>query len=176
MTITEIVDGILDREREGLPPYLSTHDAGGRTSWGISERAHPEAWANGPPSKGVARRIYEAQYVMPFDSLIGRVSERVREALVDDGVLRGVPDAIKRFQVVIGQMAGAHVDVDGIIGPQTRAMAAMLDQRTLLVQYTCERAIRLTRLVQRRPADLVNLTGWIVRILSFLPEMQQGDR
>lgn len=37
-------------------------DPGGETIYGISRRAHPEAWKNGPPSKEHAARIYREEY------------------------------------------------------------------------------------------------------------------
>ena len=165
MTIDEILDDLLVREGPGVPPtYQSKNDAGGRTSWGISERAHPEAWQTGPPTYLHARALLEQQYAAPFRILntVG-LDDRLRAALIDDAVMSGVDAAIKRWQFVLG------VAMDGVIGPLTLRRAEILNQGDLLKRYVVERAIRITRLVQRRPADLTNLTGWIVRILSFLP-------
>ena len=164
MTTDQILDVILDREQEGTPPYLSKDDAGGRTSWGISERAHPAEWQPGPPTKARARVLYTEQYVKPFDILItGEIDDRIRVALIDDAVMSGVISAKKRFQYVLG------VSLDGVLGSKTLARARILAPDYLLKQYVIERAIRITRLVERRPSDLTNLTGWITRILSFLP-------
>lgn len=161
MTTNDIIDGILDREKEGTPPYLAPNDAGGRTTWGISEKAHPELWKNGHiPSKDEARLVYYRQYVAPMNWIDDMP---LRVALVDDGVLSGVDAAIKRFQWVLG------VPLDGVIGPVTLAAVKKFESRDLLKKYVVERAVRITRLVERRPSDLTNLTGWIVRILSFLP-------
>lgn len=166
MNIRAIIDGVLDREQEGTPPYLAKGDAGLRTSWGISERAHPEAWVHGPPTRAQAFAIYLNFYVTPLDPLVPFVPEAFIAALVDDAVLSGgnLMTAVKRLQAVLGQT------IDGILGPQTiRALhESVLTQ--VLQRYVVERAVRITRLVQRRPTDLINLTGWIVRILSFLPE------
>lgn len=159
-TFDLILDGVLLREGPGKPPYLTTHDAGGRTAWGIAERWHPEAWRNGPPTYVEARAIYEREYVAPFRALR---PGPIAAALIDDAVLSGgAIVAIKRLQHVLG------VPKDGIIGPVTLGALTHRDERAVLTQYTVERAIRITRLVQRRPADLVNLTGWITRILGFL--------
>lgn len=160
MQTEDIITGILEREQQGKPPWTSPSDAGGRTSWGISERAHPEAWANGPPSRAEAATIYRAEYVAPFFSV---PHEALRVALVDDGVMSGVAAATKRLQTVLG------VDADGVLGPRTIAAIAARPPLELLKAYVVERAVRITRLVQRRPSDLPNLTGWITRILSFLP-------
>lgn len=169
MTAEEIIEGILEREGPGAPPYWRPGDAGGRTAFGISERAHPEAWLDGPPSRETARAIYRAVYVAPFDSLVGRVGEPLRVALIDDAVMSGVVTVIKRLQVVLGGLTANGIKIDGILGPNTREAAAKQDQSVLLTRYTIERVIRLTRIVQRRPTDLVNLTGWVTRALLFLP-------
>ena len=39
-----------------------SRDPGGRTAYGISEKAHPEAWADGPPSLEEALKIYHDDY------------------------------------------------------------------------------------------------------------------
>lgn len=162
MTEQQILDGILDREREGTPPYVRAGDAGGRTSWGISERAHPEAWQPGPPTRTEASAIYARTYLAPWNPLRA-VAPLLVVACVDDSVLSGVDAAIKRLQWVAG------VPLDGRIGPLTVRAVQGWSERALLKRYTVERAVRVTRLVQRRPSDLVNLTGWVARILSFLP-------
>jgi len=165
MTVHDIIDGLLEREGEGTPPYHHPHDQGGRTSWGISERAHPDAWQPGPPTKDEAREIYWREYVAPFNALATYgADDRIRVVLVDDAVLSGLSAAIKRMQVVLGGLR-----IDGIFGPLTTAAVLAADPDDLLKRFTVERAIRITRLVQRRPSDLVFLTGWITRILRFLP-------
>lgn len=162
-SVDEIINGILEREKEGTPPdYLAPGDAGGRTTWGISERAHPEAWRNGPPTKQEARMIYYTDYVSPWVLLRG-INEPLTIACIDDGVMSGVETAVKRLQYVLG------VPMDGKLGPVTLRAVQGQQPAELLKRYVVERAVRITRLVQRRPSDLVNLTGWITRILSFLP-------
>ena len=169
MNVNKILDDLLIREGPGDPAkgYLSKNDAGGRTNWGISERAHPEEWIHGPPTKERARQVFLTEYVQPFFGLASVISDRLIDALIDDGVMRGVDAAIKRFQWVLG------VPPDGDIGPITIAAAKAYpgNGNTLLQRYVVERVIRITRLVQQRPTDLTNLTGWVDRILKFLPEV-----
>ncbi len=160
MTDAEIIEGILLREGPGVPPYLAKDDAGGRTSWGISERSYPQEWVNGPPSKERARAIYEKIYVEPFEDL-RQIDEPLRVCCIDDAVMSGVNAAIKRLQHVL------NVPMDGKLGSMT--VRAALVQGEVLKKYVVERAVRITRLVERRPSDLTNLTGWITRILGFLP-------
>lgn len=163
MTVDTIIDGILEREQENGPDYLSPDDSGGRTTWGISEKSFPEEWLHGPPTKARARVIYHSIFVPPFDVLTGHIDDRIRVALIDDAVMSGPDAAIKRFQTVLG------VARDGIIGPATLAVAMAQDGNQLLKRYVVERAFRICRLVQARPKDLTNLAGWIDRILKFLP-------
>jgi len=165
MTIDEILDGVLEREGEGTPPYADPHDRGGRTRWGISERANPDAWMHGPPSREMARSIYTRRYVSPFESLraVG-VDERVRVALIDDAVLSGPKTAIKALQRVLG------VTVDGVIGPET--VSAVLKEngagQWLLTRLVQDRAHRLARIVERDPSQAVYIVGWIDRALGHL--------
>lgn len=164
MTPDQIVDGLLDREGEGKPPYLEKDDAGGRTSWGISERAHPEAWVNGPPSRDQAKAIYFAIYIKPFSS-IGFYNPSLMVVLVDDAVMSGVDAAIKRLQAVL------KVKIDGELGYLTIQALRLWTTQNLVQAFVVERVIRITRLVERRPSDLTNLTGWVTRILTFLPKV-----
>lgn len=171
MTADEIIDGILQREGEGKPPWLAKDDLGGRTSWGISERAHPEMWRNGPPSRAQARALYLAMYVKPFDWLIG-IHEDLRVAMIDDGVMSGgvLPGrdgslmATKRLQAVLG------VPIDGKVGPVTIAAVRSMSMRELLQKYCVERVLRLARLVVGNRAQATNLVGWLSRALLFLPK------
>jgi lysozyme family protein len=164
MNVNTIIEGILDREKEGTPPYLAKDDAGGRTSWGISERTHPEAWRPGPPTRDQARSIYLSVYVKPFFALQGVAGDALIVALVDDAVTSGVEESIRGLQISLG------VTADGRLGPATLAAFRGRVQTTLLKQVVVARAIRLARIVQHRPSDLTNLVGWLSRVLSFLPE------
>jgi len=164
VTVNELIDGILQREGPGVPPYLAKDDKGGRTSWGISERTHPDAWVNGPPSRAAAFLIYQTEYFEPFRKLwSGGLDNRIVACLVDDAVMRGVSDAIKRFQWVL------HEALDGIIGPNTTRTAISWPPSRLLKAYVIERAVRLARVVERDHTQATNVVGWIRRALSFLP-------
>jgi lysozyme family protein len=88
----------------------------------------------------------------------------VVECLVDDAVMRGVPDTIKRFQAVLG-----FLPPDGILGPKTVTAALAFNATVLLKKYVVERCVRLCRLVERDPTQATNITGWITRVLGFLP-------
>jgi lysozyme family protein len=169
MTLDQILDGILDREGDAV---ITNHraDRGGRTRYGISERAHPAAWNPGPPTREQARAIYTTVYVAPFDALFGRVDDRIRVALIDDAVLSGVKPAIRRLQHVL-----QVVPLDGVLGPLTVAACLRQPSAAFLQRLVVARALGLCRVVQTRPANLVFLTGWIARTLTFLPQSPPYD-
>jgi lysozyme family protein len=163
MTIDDVIDGVLAQEGEGAPPYSDPVDVGGRTRWGISERAHPDAWKTGPPTQEMARQIYARQYVAPFDGLRDvNIDERVRVALIDDAVLSGVKTSIRNLQRVLG------VTVDGWLGPETISGAIRVEPQWLLIRLVQGRAVRIARIVQQNPTQLKYLVGWLSRALEML--------
>lgn len=165
MTDDDIIDGVLAREKEGdaAQGYLVAGDAGGRTSWGISERWHPELWNPGPPTREQARVCYFEAYVAPFDGLkaaSGRL-EGLRVQLVDFGVLSGVQTATMALQRVL------DVAVDGQLGAVTlaaldRAAARHVNNELVLERIKLEEAD-----IARRPSDRGFEHGWMTRALAF---------
>lgn len=162
MTPDEIIDGILEREGEGVPPYTDPADAGGRTSWGIAEKSHPEAWQPGPPTRLEARAIYADAYLRPFDVLRGSASSALLAVIVDDAVLSGVNTAKMRLQKV------ARVAVDSVLGPRTIGVVRMMNQDFLIKEYVKDRTVFLVRTAIADPKNLKWLAGWVTRSLSFL--------
>lgn len=65
------------------------NDPGGRTMYGISERAHPEAWKNGPPTKDDAKEIYVRHYWIPLE--LDRLDNHFAILVMDTAVNVGVP-------------------------------------------------------------------------------------
>lgn len=170
MTVDEILDGILDREGEGAPPYITPGDRGGRTSWGISERAHPAAWRHGPPTREAAKAIYLEYYVRPFEFVS---YEPLRIQLIDFAVTSGVPRTVFHLQQTLGLPA------DGQFGPNTRRSLMHVPKIDSLNTY--ESVLRLVNnaLVAARLKLIDTLTDqeksqktfeetWESRALSFL--------
>lgn len=164
MNTNKIINDILDREGQGTPPFLTKGDAGGRTSWGMSEKAHPELWKPGPPTRDQAFATLQHVYVMPFFGLQGVAGDNLIAALVDAATMSGVDEATKHLQLVLGLVA------DGIIGKATVCAVKTQPQGKLLQLYVRDRTLFLCRLVENQPSDLVNLVGWVTRTLLFLPE------
>ena len=82
--------------------------------------------------------------------------------VIDDAVLSGPSLAVKDLQRTLDT-----VSVDGIIGPQTLAAIATHDVEALGRRLAVTRTLRLARHVQSHPDQLVFLTGWLTRTLSF---------
>ena len=159
LTTNQIVEGILEREGENGPDFLTPGDRGGRTSWGISERAHPEAWHNGPPSKDEARVIYFKTYVGPF---LDVAPPDVRNQLVDFAVTSGVKTAIYYLQRTLG------VTPDGYIGQKTRAALVGVDSRLLNNALVAARLKFIDTLTDTEKSQKQFEEGWESRALSFL--------
>jgi lysozyme family protein len=152
-----IIDDVLKREGK---PTNDPRDAGGRTAYGLSERANPDLWATGAPTEEQARARYQQRYIdQPGFAKVADLA--LRAFLIDYGVMSGPALAIQRLQEVLG------VAQDGILGPQT--LTALTTQRpAAILNLLIDRRIpALVRIVERDPSQLAFLRGWITRTLSF---------
>lgn len=166
MTADQILEQLLEREKAGSPPYLSLNDLGGRTSWGISERSHPEAWTHGPPTRGAAKLIFQTEYVSPWNWV---PYDPLRIQLIDISVLSGYGRAAKLLQATLG------VEEDGVVGRLTRAELAYVLQavpeaygrlvNNALVAFHLKYIDALT---DQQIKQRVNEEGWENRALLFL--------
>lgn len=157
-------------QREG---HYSNHpdDPGGRTQWGISAAAFPEAWAHGPPTQEDAAEIYtQVFYTRPGLDKIPDL--HLREQVFDFGVNAGVKVAMTALQRVVGAAE------DGRLGPETLSRIAQYPAGTLFglpipgtvalnLAYEAARSTYYSRLVQRRSSLLPFLSGWLARAAAF---------
>lgn len=153
----DLIDEIIQREG-GSKATDDKSDKGGRTQYGISERANPEAWKDGKVDYEEARKIYYRKYLKPFEGLEDYLFYR---QLVDFGVTSGPRLAIQKLQEILG------VEVDGIIGPNTIKKVSEFPGN-LGNQLVASRIRMIGRLVQRDPSQLKFLSGWLNRALEFL--------
>jgi lysozyme family protein len=160
-TTKDIVDDVMRRE-DRTGSGIVTVDAGGRTQYGISERANPEAWIDGKVTEEEAREIYERKYVRaPKFDLIP--DEQLRAHLVDFGVNSGPMIAIMKLQTIIG------ADVDGVIGPDTLGRLSQIPIEQVRTQLVVARLKLVGRVVTKDPRNqLKMLNGWIARACEFL--------
>lgn len=159
--IQKIIDAIIFAETGGDPNGGYTndpHDAGGRTIWGISERANPDLWANGPPTREQAVGAYISRYVKPFHGL----EEHLAFAqMVDWGVTSGPRFVIQTVQRLV------RAESDGYIGQETLSRVSEVPEVELNNLLVVEHVKIIGRLVQRRPYDLKYLSGWLNRALLW---------
>lgn len=167
--MTDFIDEIIEREG-GEKETNDPADSGGRTKFGISENAHPEAWADGDVDRQEAREIYRRVYVLAekFDKL----PESLMHQVVDFGVPSGADKAARLLQQVLG------VKVDGDIGPKTLAAIENFPEGKLFgttvpgivmlnLAFRDARIMRYATIAKVRPKDLKFLLGWIKRAQEF---------
>jgi lysozyme family protein len=155
-----IIEQVIDREGRGKVTNRAS-DPGGLTYEGISQRANPDLFVNGLPTEAQVRQRYLDRYVVGpgFD----RVPDlKVRALLVDWGVNSGPMIAIAALQRVVG------VPADGVLGPATLEAAAQRPPEELVKKLVAERVKMIGRLVQQRPSQIGDLSGWLNRALEFL--------
>ena len=130
-------------------------DPGGKTRWGISQRAYPFLDLSTLTREG-AIALYRRDAWTPIrgDALPEAIAFQVLDAAVNHGVLR----AVGALQQALG------VRVDGVVGPLTRAAAADADPVTLILAYN---AARLDFYVRLRTFPTFG-RGWTRRIAANL--------
>lgn len=142
------------------PPSANPLDAGGRTAFGISERANPQAWQHGAPTEEAARAIYMQKYVLGphFDLL----PLPLQTQMVDYGVNSGPYIATSKLQAIL------RVPIDGKVGPATLAALAQTDGRIVNNALVAARVRMIGNLVHTKPSQVTFLNGWLDRALQFL--------
>lgn len=154
----DIITDVIRREGSSTN---DPNDRGRRTSFGISERANPAAWADGNVTEEEARAIYEAKYLVGpgWNKL---KNEKLRATCVDWSVTSGPQLVIMALQGVV------ETTPDGILGPLTVVAVNAADARLVNNQMVAAHVKMIGRLVQKRPEQLKFLSGWLARALDFL--------
>ena len=145
MTDDQIIDGILKHEGGFVDHPL---DRGGPTNFGITHATLSRWRKRDVTVEDVrtmtvdeARDIYHALYVAPFDGVDQAIKPQVVDIAVNSGVARA---------------------------RQLLAKAMQQSTRPVGIQLVIERLENYARIVQANPSQLVFLTGWIRRAVSFL--------
>jgi len=164
-TVDEILDAVL--KAEGWPEYTEhPNDRGGPTKGGITLRAL-ESWKGKPCTRRdlklftrkKALQLLTQRYVNQ-NGIQLLLDDPIAPQLVDNAILSGPRLAVKDLQQVLG------IPADGVIGPQT--LAAYQKRPNIRNKFASARALRLARHVKKHPDQLVFLTGWLTRCLSFI--------
>ena len=160
--LDDIISGVIEREG-GAKATNDPNDPGGRTQYGISERANPDLWADGKVTEDEARERYLAKYVVyPKYHTIPPSHPATQEQLIDWGVNSGPNIATQELQKILG------TDQDGDLGPVTLKLLLGVDDRTLNNLLVAARVKMIARVVQRNPSQVKWLGGLLNRALSFL--------
>jgi lysozyme family protein len=166
----DIIDEIIEAEG-GDKETNDPADSGGRTKYGISERAHPEAWADGTVTYPEARGIYEQVYILAERFNLIK-DQTLFHQVVDFGVISGANTAARLLQQVVG------VTVDGIIGEKTlqaiesypagKLFGVEVPGSVLLnLAFRDARVTHYATIAKRRPKDLKFILGWLRRAFEF---------
>lgn len=169
--VDELLDEVIAREG-GFVNHPA--DRGGPTKFGITQRTLSE-WLGRPATadevrtldEETAREIYVALYLARprIDTLPPEIVPQVFDMAVNHGPRR----AVRILQEVLG-LAGWAVDVDGVVGPQTRkaAFEAQAEMGPFLTNAIADqRANFYRRLAAADPSQRVFLQGWLARADAF---------
>jgi|SRR5438270_998913 len=143
-----------------------THDAGGRTRFGIAQKFHPdlpEEFFTGPKEEALA----EAEQIMETDywnvlHLSEVESQDVANKLHDMAVNMGVHQAGVYAQRAVNSQL-LLLNEDGNIGPKTLAAINAIDPQVyygLLCQFS---AWHYRHIAANNPSQAENLNGWLKR-------------
>lgn len=166
------VDALIDRllVREG--GYVNhSADRGGPTNFGVTQ-ATLSAWRERPVTaadvqamgKDEARAIYRDRYFIKpgFDAV---QDPELQELLFDYAVNSGPGAAAKGLQAALKAMGLYAGEIDGGIGPQTKAAVRSCNNIPELYYRTkCERYELFLRFIGHDPAQAVFATGWANRM------------
>ena len=157
-TIEDIITDIIRREG---PTTNDPTDLGGRTTFGISERANTDLWADDVVTEAEARERYMKRYVQwpGFDKI---TDLHLRTQLIDYGVNSGPGIAIMKLQEIVG------ADIDGDLGPQTLAAVNKMPSDDINDSLVILRVKMIGKIVTKNPSQLRFLNGWLDRALQFL--------
>lgn len=131
------------------------YDRGGKTKYGISQKAHPDIDIENLTPKQ-AREIYKKEY---FDNTgASKLPLPLAMQVFDYAVNSGQGRAVKDLQKVIG------VKPDGIIGDKTLDALSKSNQDEILTKYIAARGQNYQRIIQNDPTQERFKEGWYNRL------------
>jgi lysozyme family protein len=182
MTLLEALDRVVAVEAGFVDDPV---DHGGPTKFGITIRWLSDVLGRTVTRDEIAaltrdqaiiyyRRWTEASLAWVFVPCVagaGPVVDPLAMAVLDASVHHGIDRAVRLLQLALA------VKVDGVVGPKTRAALEALapDRRLrLAVRMSTERMRFMARLVERNPAQLRFLEGWLDRAADLIDEFVGG--
>jgi lysozyme family protein len=137
-------------------------DPGGVTNFGLSQRSYPEldiAALTIAEAEAIYRRDWWNQYGL------GTMPDPVGAKTFDTIVNMGASGGFRVLQQALRSI-GQDVDIDGILGPQTRGAVAAADPARLLPAQCLVQAAHYEAIVAQHHALQKYLRGWIRRARS----------
>lgn len=135
-------------------------DLGGRTDFGITQKFHPQEWADGKVTEAEARGVYARDY---WDA--GRCGELPlpQGLLLFDLLIQHPPAVAARlWQQVLGGLK-----VDGDIGDKTVAAGRAAQLPDLVERYFPRRSVHYLDIARANTSQLVFLQGWMLRLFKL---------
>ena len=168
-----VFDFIIEEETGGDPNggYNDRPaDSGGPTKWGISQAAYPSLDI-ASLTKEQALNLYRRDYW--YEIKADKINAyEVQLSLVDFAVNFGVKRAVVALQNEV------TTKVDRIVGPVTIGLTNSAIEwrgaKPLAMALLDRRVRRYSRLVRRRPSQLVFLTGWWRRTVRLAAAIERG--
>lgn len=131
------------------------NDPGGETKWGISKRAYPNLIIK-ELTREDAYNIYKRDFWNKLE--LDKLSNSITFQLFDFAVNSGIETSIRYFQRAVG------VADDGFFGDISKAAAAKMNNRDIIMKLNAERLEYMTKL-KNWPE---NSKGWANRIAQNL--------
>ena len=161
-------------DHEGRTITNDPRDPGGQTCWGISRRYHPR-WPGwrlvdaGTTSGTDLALAVSTFYREMYGALWSAIPERAREVTVDTAVHMGAVYAVQCLQDALNRLAASeYVDVDGQLGPQTKAALQTIDPSALAFAMCAIRVVEYNRRARRDKSKHVFLSGWLNRVSDLM--------
>jgi len=138
-------------------------DRGGKTKFGISQRAHPDVDI-ASLTREEAIELYWHRYwsVRPY----GELPHDLALKTFDLAINMGERPAVRCLQRALLAAAGTRVTVDGLLGPQTCGAASAIDSKIVLAALRSEAAGEYRLITARDGSQVRFLRGWLERAYS----------
>lgn len=143
-----------------------TTDRGGRTRFGIAEKYHPHLDATfytcpSLQALSMAQQVYKAEYAAPLR--LGDINaQAIANKLLDIGVNCGLGVAARMAQTGVSTL-GAHVEIDGKLGPSSIAAINQVDPAKLMGQLIVLSQEYYRMVAAKVSASPNEIASWLTR-------------
>lgn len=146
-------------EEGGANGELIPNDKGGYTKFGISSANNPDVDVQNLTLEG-AKDIYKKRYWHPCHC--DELPSPLAIAIFDGAVNQGVGGTIRALQLALG-----HLEVDGIMGDQTKSAIFKAPATFLLRRFLAQRMVRYIRTIMKDNTQEVFAENWANRLMRL---------